>query len=128
MRTRILRSDDIPILREFYTESEFAYNFPDLEKLEAVVVVVDENDRPLMAAAAERLIQLYLFCPQDGHPAAKLHGIRLLHQAMVVKLREKGYNSAEAFLPPSIALRFGRRLERSFGWWRNAWTSWTVNF
>ena len=129
MIVRPLKSEDAPKLRKLYESSGFAYDFPDLSTLESVLVVADpETDEPFMAAAAERLIQLYLFAPQDAHPAAKLHGIRLLHEAMRVELKSLGYNSAEAFLPPSIAARFGRRLERTFGWWRNAWSSWTINF
>lgn len=125
MTTRPLRADDIPILRQFYSASGFAYDFPDLSRMEAVLVVADENDRPIMAVAAEKLVQLYLFIGQEGHPAAKLHGIRLLHSAMSQELIRLGYNGAEAFIPPSIASVFGRRLERTFGWVKN-WRSWTI--
>jgi hypothetical protein len=125
MKTRPLRSEDIPTLREFYTASGFAYDFPDLSRMEAVVVVADEDDRPIMAVAAEKLVQLYLLASKDGHPATKLHAIRLLHSAMSAELIRLGYNGAEAFIPPSIASVFGRRLERTFGWVKN-WRSWTI--
>lgn len=129
MIVRPLKPSDIPTLRKFYEDAGFSYEFPQVEKLEACLVVADiKTDIPLMAVGAERLIQLYLFCPQDGNPASKLHMIRMLHQAMSVELRRLGYNSAEAFLPPSIAVKFGRRLERTFGWWKNRWSSWTINF
>jgi hypothetical protein len=127
MTVRPLAEKDIPILRKFYEDSGFPYTFPDLNAMESVRVVVDENDQPVMAAAAEKLIQLYLFVGKDGHPAAKLHAIRLLHSALRTELKRLGYNGAEAFLPPSIASTFGRRLERSFGWVKN-WASWTLNF
>lgn len=129
MIVRKLHPADIPKLQKLYEESGFEYEFPRLENLESVLVVADqETNEPFMAAAAERLIQLYLFAPEGGHPAAKLHAIRLLHEAMRNELKSLGYNSVEAFLPPSIAARFGRRLERTFGWVRNPWASWTKYF
>jgi hypothetical protein len=124
MRTRTLKNSDIPALRAMAEASGFPY--PDLsaERLEAVVVVVDDEDRPVMACAAERLVQLYLWCGEFQRPHAKLYALRLLHEAMAEDLRRKGYVSAEAFLPPSLAKRFARRLEKTLGWKPN-WPSWT---
>lgn len=129
MIVRKLKPADIPVLQRLYESTGFEYEFPNLHSMESVMVVADpETDAPIMAAAAEKLIQLYLFAPVGGNPLAKLHAIRLLHDAMRTELRKLGYTSAEAFLPPSIADKFGRRLERTFGWWRNAWKSWTIRF
>lgn len=124
MRTRALKNSDIPALRAMAEASGFPY--PDLSaaRLEAVVVVVDEEDRPLMACAAERLVQLYLWSGAFERPHAKVYALRLLHEAMAEELRRKGYTSAEAFLPPTLAKRFARRLEKMFGWAKN-WESWT---
>jgi len=107
-----------------YEQAGFAYQFPDLHSplFEAAKVVVDEDDQPLMAAAAERIIQLYLFCGKMEHPGAALHGIRMLHEALRPELKERGYAEANAFLPPQIEKSFGRRLMRSFGWVKN-WAS-----
>jgi hypothetical protein len=124
MRTRSLKDSDIPALREMALKS--GYPYPELSeaRLEAVVVVVDDDDQPLMACAAERLVQLYLYCGEFQRPHAKVYALRLLHEAMAGELRRKGYASAEAFIPPALAKRFAKRLEKMFGW-RPNWPSWT---
>jgi len=131
MTTRALRKSDIPALRKMFERSGFEYVFPDLTGplMETVVVIADENDQPIAAAAGERIIQLYLWLDETalGHPAAKMRCIRELHEEMAGKLRKKGYNSAEAFLPPNVAESFGRRLIRSFGW-RPNWASFSRSF
>jgi len=124
VRTRSLQESDIPLLRAMAENSGFPY--PDLSaaRLEAVVVVVDDEDRPVMACAAERIVQLYLWSGEFQRPHAKLFALRLLHEAMAADLERKGYTSAEAFLPPTLAKRFARGLEKMFGWKPN-WPSWT---
>lgn len=116
--------EDLPVLQEMHRLSGFSYPFPDLEKLEAFQVVVDAENRPIMAAGAEKILQLYLFCWKDDHPATRLHAMRMLHQSLEKCLADD-YTEANAFLPPQIAERFGKRLERSFGWVRN-WSSWCI--
>lgn len=129
MMTRGLRDSDIPILRAAHEASGFGYEFPDLRgrNMEAVMVVADENDQPLIAIAAERILQAYLLIPGEMHPAAKMRGIKLLHEMFAPVLREKGYTSLDSFLPPGIAKSFGRRLIRSLGWKAN-WPSFTRRF
>jgi len=121
MHVRALKQSDIPILRQMAEASGFPY--PDPLKLEAVRVVADDEDRPLMAAGAERLIQAYLWCGDFQRPHAKVFALRMLHDDMVVRLRAKGWTEINCFLPPAKALQFGRRLERTFSWVRN-WPSW----
>lgn len=127
MNIRPFSPFDIPALKAIYERQGFPYIFPDLNKMEAVLVVTDENGEPVAAIAAEKLVQLYLFVGTMEHPATALAIIRLMHAELSKVLKSKGYSSAEAFLPPSIARRFGRRLERTFGWVRN-WPSWTKGF
>jgi hypothetical protein len=129
MRVRELKADDIPVLRAMHERSGFAYEWPDLDsgRFESTLVVVDEEDRPIMAAFAERIVQLYLLTGDEGHPAAKLHGIRLLHQTMQSQLERKGYTEANAFLPPEVERIFGRRLMKTFGWAKN-WLSYCIRF
>ena len=66
---RNLQNSDIPILLDMHIKSGLEYEFPDLRSahMEAVKVVVDENGVPLMAAAAERILQAYLFCGEFEH-------------------------------------------------------------
>jgi hypothetical protein len=125
MRTRALRSTDIPALQAMAAESGLPY--PDLTApLESVVVVVDAEDQPVMAGMAEKRVQGYLLCGELG-TAEKLRGLRMLHAAMADDLGRKGYREIDGFLPPAFAEKFGRRLERSFGWVRN-WPSWAKTF
>ena len=126
MNVRALRSDDLPTIQAIGEANGFAYVDPKSPEIEAALVVVDDNGRFLMACAAQRIVQLFLWS-EDFEPAAKLHAIRLLHREMGVELRQRGYTEANAFLPQSIAKRFGRRLERTFGWIRNC-DSWCVRF
>ncbi len=136
MKVRNLIPGDIPILKAM--QGDFPY--PDLEgeewtyggprpprepQLEAMRVVVDDDDKPLMAVAAKRLIELYLWCGEIEKPLAKMYALRLLHDDMAKELRKLGYNSVEAFLPPPVAKRFARRLQKSFGWRLNPWSSLT---
>jgi hypothetical protein len=125
MRVRDFRVSDIPALQAMAEASGFPY--PDLKSIEAVQVVVNEEDVPIMAVAAERTAQLYLFCGKFERPHAKVHAIRLLDESMAKRLRALGYNEVDAFLPPEIAKKFSRRLEQTFGWCKN-WPSWAKRF
>lgn len=125
MTARKLKPSDIPILEAMAKAS--GYPYPKLSELGAVYVVVDENDQPLMAAGAKEIIEIYLWCGEFEKPLAKMHAMRVLHDSMAVDLRSRGYREANAFMPPTLAARFGRRLERSFGWVRN-WPSWAKRF
>ncbi len=122
MRVRPFQLGDTPTLRNMAEASGFPYIDPTSDKIEALMVVVDEFDVPVAACAAERIVQLYLWC-EDQHPAAKMRALRMLHQEMAPALKAKGYDECNGFFPPQLAASFGRRLERSFGWVRN-WTSW----
>jgi hypothetical protein len=129
MNIRPLQPSDIPTLRQMYEYSGFAYEFPDLRGplMESVMVAVDENDVPVAAIAAERILQAYLLMDLGLHPATKLRIIRSFHEELAIQLRTRGYHSLEAFLPPPIAESFGRRLMRSFGWVK-AWPSYCKTF
>lgn len=93
--------------------------------IETVKVAVDRDGIIMGAVVTERIVQSYLWLA-DSTPMAKLNVIRELHEATSAELKGLGYNQANAFLPPEIARRFGRRLERCFQWVKN-WDSWAVN-
>lgn len=121
MRVRALQESDIPELKAM----ERGFPYPDpAGDLEAILVVVDDDDRPVMAAAAKRLVEAYFWCGEIDRPLVKVAAMRALEAEMYRILARKGYNSVEAFLPPEIARKFGRRLEKTFGWRKN-WASWT---
>lgn len=124
---RELRPSDIPLLRSWHETSGFEYTFPNFDRMEGALVLTDENDIPLAAVAAERIVQLYLWMDENLHPAAKLRIIRELHQNMTTVLCSKGYHEANAFLPPGLEKSFGRRLMKTFQWVRN-WPSFARSF
>lgn len=123
MKVRSLKPSDIPALHAM----QKVFPYPDLDAafVESIRVVVDDDDKPLMAVAAKRLVELYLWCGAIKRPHAQMYALRLLHEDMASQLRAKGYTSVEAFLPPPVAKRFAKRLQRSFGWRPNEWPSLT---
>ncbi len=129
MKVREFRDSDLPALELMHAESGFSYQFPDLRgpRAECVLVVTDESDHPVMAAYAEQILQIGLL-RSAMEPSAAVYGIRLLHQHMAVKLRAKGWEEANCFLPPPIAKQFGSRLRRTFGWIANTWPSFNIWF
>ena len=124
MYVRALLDSDIPKLKAL--ENGFPYCDPKSSLVECFLVVADEKDEPVAACAAERILQLYLWVA-DVHPAAKIAAIRHLHSEMASELKEKGYQSVECFLPPSIYQRVSRRLIKTFGWQEN-WRSLCKHF
>lgn len=85
---------------------------------------MDDDDRPIAACAAKRLVEMYYWAGEIKRPLAVKHALSLLHDSLSVKLRNKGYNAVDGFIPMEIAKGFGRVLERKFGWVRNL-ESWT---
>ena len=127
MKVRPLKQSDIGPLK-FFAECT-GYPYPDLASplIEDVLVVADDEDRPVVAIAAERIVQLYMFCAPGLTAGEKMRALRSLHECMEPILRLKGYREANAFLPRIIAEKFGRRLVKSFGWAEN-WRSWCKTF
>lgn len=106
------------------------FPYPDLSgpHIEAVRVAVDSDDQPIMAVAAKRLVEMYLYVDPAHSPAVRIDALKAIHHDMATALREIGYTEGEIFLPPEIAGKFGRRLERTFGWVKNRWENWTLRF
>ena len=90
--------------------------------------MVDDQDHPIAACAAKRILELYFYYG-IARPHVILHAIRVLHYALEQILRSRGYNCAEACIPPEKAKRFGKRLEKTFGWWPGLnWPRWYRGF
>lgn len=123
MTIRPYRASDASALQFMAHQSGFPYPDLDSPMIESCLVVEDENGQPIAAIAAQRIAELYLFKAEHLRPALFMSILRTMHEAMAKELRGHGYRTAEAFLPPGICERFGKRLERSFGWTRN-WVSW----
>jgi hypothetical protein len=122
MTVRPLKDSDLPILRSLIAPG---LPYPPLNgpQVESVHVVANEQDKPIMAFISQRIIEGYLVADPMLHPAAKVHALRLLHDIVAPELKARGWDDCTAFLPPTLAAKFGRRLERTFGWVKN-WPSW----
>lgn len=134
MTVRDLKPSDIPILKGYAEASGFPY--PDFNDphIEAFLVAVDSEDRPIVACAAKRLIELYGYFDPECSPSLRMKAMGILHEGMSETLRDKGYNSCECFTPPEIEKSFGGRLMRGirsprFLWkWAKNWQSFTIRF
>lgn len=134
MTIRPLQTSDISILREMSDKSGFPYPDFDDPHIEAFLVVADSEDRPVVACAAKRLIELYGYFDPACSTALRMKALGMLHEGMSEILRDKGYNSCECFVPPEIEKSFGLRLMRGirsprFLWkWAKNWRSFTIRF
>jgi hypothetical protein len=125
MTIRDIRPEDLPTLRDFHQKTGFGYSFPEFgTNFETAKVAIGRDGQIMGGVATERIVQAYLWLAPMS-PEAKLNVIRELHEATAAELKALGYNEANCFLPPTIADRFGRRLERCFHWVKN-WPSWAV--
>lgn len=79
--------------------------------------------RVVMASLARLTCEIYLLAdPRVGTPRERYARLLVLHNAAERHLFARGLDDVHAWLPPRIAKRFGRRLER-LGWVRDdAWT------
>jgi len=121
-----------------HARQNFDYAFPNISDPIFVSRLVVENDvgRIVMASLARLTCEMYLLVDRDdtrGQPAGSRRPARsgpqeryaqllALHRVGESDLLARGLEDAHAWLPPPVAIRFGRRLE-SLGWIRDdAWT------
>lgn len=125
MLIREYRESDLEALRRMYAAQKFAYEFPDLTDplFVSKLVVEDEGGRPVMASLARLTCEMYLLLdPKAGTPRQRYDRLLALHAVGERDLLDRGLEDAHAWLPPSIAKRFGRRLA-ALGWVRDdEWT------
>lgn len=137
MLVREYTESDLDALRAMHASQDFDYPFPDLGDPIYVskLVLEDDGGRPVMASLARLTCEMYLLVDRarvaESVPANRARGTKprqryewllALHAAGERDLLARGLDDAHAWLPPSIARRFGRRLE-TLGWVRDdAWT------
>lgn len=119
MRVRPIEFGDYVRLDELAMASGFEYIAPPA----STFVVVDDSGSIVMACGPRQIVELYLWADDTRDPAVKLAALRLLHETMAPDLKARGTKEVNAFLPPGIANKFGRRLAKMFGWKPN-WPSW----
>lgn len=124
-----MEKKDVDAVRMIYEQAGYDFVFPDFDSplIEAWDVLVGDDDVPVMAAAAKRSLELYLFSVPGGamHPTVKMEGIKMLHESMRDKIVSKGYSEATAFLPPELERTHGRHLMRKFGWLKS-WAGFVI--
>jgi hypothetical protein len=126
MIVRALEPRDLPILEAIYNEQDlrFSSGFPDFLRLESAFVVVDSEDRPIMACGAKLIPELIMICDQRPHMAVRLEGIGLLHKRVRNVLNRQGFTETVSFVCPRFPT-FARTMERRFGWVKT-WTAYKV--
>lgn len=122
MIIRMLKSSDIPRLKEIYTKMGIPLEFPDLQEFLPIPVVVNENNEVVAAVGCMPAVEIYLFLDKDWEtPGMRLEAFRALHEWVRRDLFSRGIKEAHAFVPPDLEKPFGKRLLRSFGWIRSHW-------
>jgi len=123
MTFRPFQESDTAALAHLAGLSSFPYVDPNSQMVEACMVAVDEDGKVVAAIAAERIVQLFFWRSPNLSPAAIMGAFRGMEKNMATELKKKGYNSCEAFIPPQLEKKFGKRLERTLGFVKN-WNSW----
>jgi hypothetical protein len=135
MRIRDYQENDLESLRAIHAAQGFAYTLPDLNNPLFLTKLILTDDRSTNAVSAEtrkdkivgaaflRLTaEAYLLLdPQTGTPAQRWQWLLALHAAAERDAWHRGLEDVHAWLPPSIAKKFGERITR-LGWVRDdAW-------
>jgi hypothetical protein len=136
MRIREYSEGDLKALRAIHAAQGFDYTLPDLSNPLFVtkLVLAGQNGAPggattaqaetILGAALLRLTaEAYLLLdPRAGTPRERWQWLLALHAATERDAWQRGLEDIHAWLPPTIAKKFGKRLER-LGWQRDdAWT------
>ena len=140
MQVREYKDSDLAQLKAIHAKQGFDYAFPDLSNPLFVTKLVlsnadatssqpksdntAPNNEKILAAAFLRLTaETYLLLdPNAGAPRDRWQSLLALHAATQCDAWHRGLEDVHAWLPPQIANKFGRRLQR-LGWVRDdAWT------
>ena len=128
MQVRAYKERDLEAVRQIHAAQKFQYDFPDLQNplfLTKIVLTDGEgaNEQIRGAALLRLTAEAYLLLdPSQGTPRERWQSLLALHQAAQQDAWQRGLEDVHAWLPPPIAKKFGRRLER-LGWLRDdAWT------
>jgi hypothetical protein len=132
MRIREYQESDIDALRAIHAAQGFEYALPDLGNPLFLTKLVltdreatptaspDESNNKVLGAALLRLTaEAYLlFDPSAGTPRERWQWLLALHAAAERDAWRRGLEDVHAWLPPSIAKKFGKRIG-SLGWIRD---------
>ena len=127
MQVREYKESDLAQLKTIHALQGFDYAFPDLDSPLFVTKLVltdagadvDANEKILGAALLRLTAEAYLLLdPTRGTPRARWQSLLTLHAATQRDAWHRGLEDVHAWLPPPIAKKFGRRLQR-LGWIRD---------
>jgi hypothetical protein len=130
VRVREYQPEDLDALRALHAAQGFPYKFPDLANplfITKLVLTYGDDTQANGGIAGAALLRLtaeayLLLDARCGTPRERLQRLLVLHAATERDAWNRGLEDVHAWLPPQIARRFGRRLER-LGWLRDdAWT------
>jgi hypothetical protein len=143
MHIREYHEGDLNALRVIHAAQGFDYALPDLSNPLFVTKLVlseganskgndpgakastdESKDERIIGAALLRLTaEAYLLLdPKTGTPRERWQWLLALHAAAERDAWQRGLEDVHAWLPPPIARKFGKRIER-LGWLRDdAWT------
>ncbi|MBS1842463.1 MAG: hypothetical protein JSS69_08345 [Acidobacteria bacterium] len=128
MNVRPYEQSDLDGVRKIHAQQNFPYAFPDLRNpLFLTKILLTDGEGPhekILGAALLRLTaEAYLLLdPKAGTPKQRWQSLLTLHEAARRDAWQRGLEDVHAWLPPAIAKKFGRRIER-LGWQRDdAWT------
>jgi hypothetical protein len=139
MLVREYRESDLAALQAIHAEQGFDYPLPDLNNPLFVTKLVLADEAPaqqkenrqleagatkILGAALLRLTaEAYLLLdPSAGTPRDRWQSLLSLHAAAERDAWRRGLEDVHAWLPPPIAKKFGKRIER-LGWLLDdAWT------
>jgi hypothetical protein len=141
MRIREYGEGDLAALRAIHAKQGFEYALPDLSNPLFVTKLVlaagdakdqEENCRRDAGASRETILgaallrltaEAYLLLdPRAGTPRERWQWLLALHAAAERDAWQRGLEDVHAWLPPPIARKFGKRIER-LGWIRDGtWT------
>lgn len=117
MRVREFKPEDMDALKSLHARSGFKYELPDFADQQFVVRrVADDDGQIVMAGFLRQTTEAFLICdPHWRGPRWRYEALEAIHNDAVEQIRRMGFRSIEAFLPPQIEKRFGKRL-LSMGW------------
>jgi hypothetical protein len=143
MRVREYTEHDLEALQAIHSAQGFEYTLPDLKNPLFVTKLVLAENAPahgyqageelgsshsqsgrIVGAALLRLTaEAYLLLdPSAGTPRERWQWLLALHAAAERDAWQRGLEDVHAWLPPPIARKFGKRIER-LGWLRDdTWT------
>ena len=124
MLVREYQESDLAQLQAIHAAQGFDYKLPDLSNPLFVTKLVLAKDDAIVGAALLRLTaEAYLLLdPRAGTPRQRWQWLLALHAAAERDAWQRGLEDVHAWLPPPIAIKFGKRLSH-LGWQRDdTWT------